>query len=156
MLVGAQHLQNIHPLIVHFPIAYLVGAALFYLLAWVFRKDSFATAAFWMLVLGFGGILLAAASGLYAEPGVMVARSVREHLLLPHKKFMITTGILTLLVTIWAVIDRPFPKKMRAGFMILFLFLLLALTLGGDLGARLVYDYNAGGYACSQPIEFTK
>jgi len=30
------------------------------------------------------------------------------------------------------------------------------VLLGADYGARMVYDYNAGGNACSQPIEFTK
>jgi uncharacterized membrane protein len=29
---GVQNVQNIHPLVVHFPIAFLLGAALFYVL----------------------------------------------------------------------------------------------------------------------------
>jgi hypothetical protein len=35
-LPGLQHLQNFHPLVVHFPIAFLVGAELFYFLALIF------------------------------------------------------------------------------------------------------------------------
>jgi len=27
---------------------------------------------------------------------------------------------------------------------------------GADDGGRMVYDYNAGGQACGQPIEFTQ
>jgi hypothetical protein len=34
--------------------------------------------------------------------------------------------------------------------------LLGVMSIGADYGARMVYDYNAGGSACSQPIEFTK
>ena len=30
------------------------------------------------------------------------------------------------------------------------------MSVGADNGARMVYDYNAGGNACSQPIDFTK
>jgi uncharacterized membrane protein len=40
LVLGVKHLQNIHPLVVHFPIAFLMGAALFYGLAWVFGKNS--------------------------------------------------------------------------------------------------------------------
>jgi hypothetical protein len=30
------------------------------------------------------------------------------------------------------------------------------MTVGADFGGRMVYDYNAGGSACRQPIQFTK
>jgi len=59
-------------------------------------------------------------------------------------------------LTIWAMFARPFPKKGKPFFVLLFLVLLGVMSLGADYGARMVYDYNAGGNACSQPIEFTK
>jgi hypothetical protein len=40
--------------------------------------------------------------------------------------------------------------------MLIFLGLLVVMSFGADYGARMVYDYNAGGDACSQPIEFKK
>ena len=40
--------------------------------------------------------------------------------------------------------------------MLALLGMLLVMSFGADYGARMVYDYNAGGNACSQPIEFTK
>ena len=86
----------------------------------------------------------------------MVSRSVREHLLEVHEKIMIATLGLSIGLTLWAVIARPFPKKKRLLFLFLFLVLLAIMTLGADYGARMVYDYNAGGSGCSQPIEFTK
>jgi uncharacterized membrane protein len=86
----------------------------------------------------------------------MVSFSVREHLLNVHERFMLGTTGLSILLAFWAVIARPFPKKGRIIFLILFVVLLAAMTLGADYGARLVYDYNAGGSACPQPIEFTK
>jgi len=156
LLPGVQHLQNIHPLVVHFPIAFLVGAALFYFLSWIFRNQTFATTAFLLLILGtlFAGA--AVATGLYGEEGVMVSRSVREHLLEPHEKLMLTTLGVSIGLTIWAVIGRPFPEKKRLLFLYFLLVLLGMMTVGADYGARMVYDYNAGGNACSQPIEFTK
>ena len=156
LLPGLQHLQNIHPLVVHFPIALLMSAALFYALALVFRKDTLTATAFSLLILGALSACVAAGTGLYAEEGVMVSFSVREHLLDVHERFMLATTGLSIILTIWAVIARPLPKKRRAIFILLFVVLLAVMTWGADYGARMVYDYNAGGDACSQPIEFTR
>ena len=156
ILPGVQHLQNIHPLVVHFPIAFLVGAALFYFLSWIFRNQTFATTALLLLIVGTLAAGAAVGTGLYAEEGVMVSRSVREHLLELHENIMLGTLGLGIVLSIWALIARPFPAKRRWIFLLLFLVLLGVMTVGADYGARMVYDYNAGGNACSQPIEFTK
>ncbi len=156
LLPGVQHLQNIHPLVVHFPIAFLVGAALFYFLSWLFRNQTFATTAFLLLILGTLAAGAAVGTGLYAEEGVMVSRSVREHLLEPHETIMLVTLGLSIGLSVWALIARPFPKKGKWIFLLLFLVLLGIIAVGADYGARMVYDYNAGGSACSQPIEFNK
>ncbi len=156
MLPGAQHLQNIHPLVIHFPIGLLVGAVLFYFAAWVFKKDEFAKTGFWVLLLGALSLAVSIGTGLFAEQGVMVALDVRQKLLLPHKQFMIATAVLCAIVTVWALIQRPFPKKGRLLFLALLMVMVGVMTLGADYGGRLVYDYNAGGNACRQPIHFTK
>jgi uncharacterized membrane protein len=156
LLPGVQHLQNIHPLVVHFPIAFLAGAALFYFLSWVFRNQAFATTAFLLLILGTLAAGAAVGTGLYGEEGVMVSRSVREHLLEVHEKLMLVTLGLSIVLTAWALIARSFPKKKRLLFLFLLLVLLGIMTVGADYGARMVYDYNAGGDACSQPIDFTR
>jgi uncharacterized membrane protein len=156
LLPGVQHLQNIHPLLVHFPIAFLVGAALFYFLSWIFRNQTFGTTAFLLLILGTLAAGAAVGTGLYAEEGVMVSRSVREHLLELHETLMLITLGLSIGLSVWALIERPFPKKGKWIFLLLFLALLGIMTVGADYGARMVYDYNAGGSACSQPIEFNK
>ena len=156
LLPGVQHLQNIHPLLVHFPIAFLVGAALFYFLSWIFRNQTFGTTAFLLLILGTLAAGAAVGTGLYAEEGVMVSRSVREHLLELHETLMLITLGLSIGLSVWALIARPFPKKGKWIFLLLFLVLLGIIAVGADYGARMVYDYNAGGSACSQPIEFNK
>ena len=52
---GAQHLQNVHPLIVHFPIALLFAAALIYWLGFLARRESWHWGGLWTLVLGVLG-----------------------------------------------------------------------------------------------------
>jgi uncharacterized membrane protein len=153
---GIQHLQNIHPLLVHFPIAFLVGAMLLYALAGIFPRLNLGDTAFSLLILGTLSAAAAVGSGLYAEDGVRVSRSVREHLLEVHEKFMIATSALSVVLSAWAVAARPFPRRGRPVFLLLFLGLLILMALGADYGARMVYDYNTGGSASSQPMEFTR
>jgi uncharacterized membrane protein len=116
LLPGVQHLQNIHPLVVHFPIAFLMGAALSYFLSWIFRNQTFATSAFLLLILGTLAAGAAVGTGLYAEDGVMVSRSVRGHLLESHETLMLTTLGLSIVLVAWAITSRPFPKKRRSIF----------------------------------------
>lgn len=154
LLPGAQHLQNIHPLIVHFPIALLFGAALLYLLAWLAKRENWAWTGLWMLGLGTLGAAAAVASGLYGAEGVMVAPSVREHLLVNHQRIMLGVLGLSVVLWVWAWLARPMPLRGGVAFLVLLAVLLAALTVGADFGGRMVYDYNAGGNACPQPIEF--
>lgn len=156
LLPGLQHLQNIHPLIVHFPIALLPVAGLFYLLAWLTGKERYGWMALWLLGLGVLGAAAAVASGLYGAEGVMVAPSVREHLLVNHERIMLAVLGLSVVLWVWALIARPMPLKGGVVFLILLALLLAGLSVGADFGLRMVYDYNAGGNACPQPIQFSQ
>jgi uncharacterized membrane protein len=158
LLPGLKGLQNIHPLVVHFPIAFLSGAVLLYFLSVVFhrygRGDGLQRSGFVVLVLGTLSALVAVTTGLYAEGGVMVARSVRSALLEPHEQWMMATTALSAILTGWAFWRRPMPQKGKTVFLILLVVMMAVLAKGGDYGARMVYEYNAGGSACGQPIEF--
>ena len=158
LLPGAQDLQNIHPLVVHFPLAFLYGAALLYLLAWISGRESWAWTGLWLLVLGTLGAAVAGVTGLYGAEGVMLARSVKDHLLIPHKRIMFGVLGLSIVLTAWALTARPVPARGRLAFMALLLLLVGLITWGADYGGRMVYSYNAGGQACmqDQPIEFSR
>ena len=153
---GVQHLQNIHPLLVHFPIALLSAAALMYWLGFLTRRESWLWTGLWTLVLGVLGAAAAVGSGLYAEPGVMLAPSVKVALLSYHKRIMITVLILSAALALWAVAARPMPSRGRGVFLAVLVVVVALIAKGADYGGRMVYDYNAGGYACGQPIEFSQ
>ncbi len=153
MLPGLGHVQNIHPLFVHFPIALLLTGALFYLIAWIGGREPIEWTAFWVLMLGAIGAAAAVATGLYAGPGVMISESVREHLLRHHMRIMIVTSLVTGILAIWAIAARPMPLRGRIIFMLGLLAVVVLISIGADLGSEMVYGYNAGGDACSQPIE---
>jgi len=142
--------------VVHFPIAFLCGAALLYFIAVVAGGDSLKWAALWMLVLGTLGAGVALASGLRAGEGVMVAASVRTALLDHHKHWMITATVIAGLLALWALAARPMPARFRWAFLASLALLCAIIARGADYGGRMVYDYNAGGNACGQPIDFSK
>jgi uncharacterized membrane protein len=156
LLPGAAHLQNIHPLVVHFPIALLFAAAFLYFLAAVRRSGSLEWTALWVMVLGVLGATVSVATGLYAEDGVMIAPSVRAALLENHEHFMIASSALAGALTLWALIKRPMPTRGRWVFLGALVLMCALIARGADYGARMVYDYNAGGDACGQPIDFSR
>jgi uncharacterized membrane protein len=156
LLPGAGHLQNLHPLVVHFPIGFLIGAAVLYLASAAIQRESVVWAALWMLVFAAAGMAAAVATGLYAYDGVMVAPSVREALLDHHRNLMIAVSALTGILALWAIVRRPMPRRGRWLFVAGLTVACLLMAWGADYGGRMVYDYNAGGDACGQPIDFSK
>ena len=156
ILPGASHLQNLHPLFVHFPIAFIYGAAILYFLAWMRGSEPLQWSAFWMLALGAAGAAASVATGLYAQSGVMVSLSVRDQLLRHHKQLMLAASAVTGVLIVWAIAARPMPARGRYVFLAGLLLVILLMAAGADFGGRMVYDYNAGGNACPQPIDFSK
>jgi uncharacterized membrane protein len=156
-LPGAMHLQNPHPLVVHFPIAFLYGAALLYFIAWIARREAVASAALWVLVLGAISAAIAAATGWWSAGGVMLDPSVKQNVLEPHMRLMLATTALAVMLTVWALIERPMPPSSRRYLFLFGLVVTLALmTKGADFGGIMVYDYNGGGGACQQPIPYVQ
>lgn len=133
-----------------------LGSALVYLLALLSSSEALATTAFSLLMIGILGAAAAVRNGIYAEPGVILAPSVRGYLLEKHQNFMVMTLSIGAVLAIWSIIARPFPRKGRALFILLRVALLAVMPIGGDHGALMVYDYNEGGHACPQPSEFVK
>jgi uncharacterized membrane protein len=154
-LPGSQVLQNYHPLVVHYPVALLTAAVLVYLLAWIARRESWAWTALWLLALGMLAAAVAVWTGLSAGDSVMIAPSVREHVLYYHKRYMLAAFGLSVVLTGWAMAARPIPRRGRMGFILLLVVMAGLIAKGADYGGWMVYGYNAGG-SLPQPIEFSQ
>ena len=156
ILPGASQLQNYHPLLVHFPIAFIYGASLMYFLAWISGSERLQWTALWMLILATLSAAAALASGFYAAPGLMISESVRNELLNHHKHLMVAASILTGALTLWALASRPMPTRARVLFMAGLILLIGLIAAGADLGGEMVFAYNAAGSACAQRIDLKK
>jgi uncharacterized membrane protein len=152
---GAEGLQNIHPLVVHYAIAFLTGSLPIYFLAWIFASESLEIVGLWLLGLGTLGAVAAVCTGLWGSEGVMVAPSVRDHILIYHERSMLAVLALSVVLVGWALVARPMPRKGRTGFMIGLVLMTAVLARGADYGGWMVFGYNAGG-SLAQPIEFAR
>ena len=151
---GLRSLQNYHPLFVHFPIAFLLGATLVYALAWAARRETWAWTGLWMLLLGTLGGAASVWTGLGAWNSVMIAPSVRDHILVYHRALMLIVFALSLVLSLWALSARPMPRRGRMAFVTLLVVTAALITIGADFGEWMVYGYNTGG-SLPQPIEFS-
>jgi uncharacterized membrane protein len=152
---GAEGLQNLHPLIVHYPIAFLTASAPIYFLAWILHSEPLEAIGFWLLGLGTIGAAAAAYTGWLGSQGVMIAPSVRDHILVYHQWLMTAVLLLSVLLAGWALVARPMPQRGRPLFMIGLVLVTLVLAKGADYGGWMVFGYNAGG-SLPQPIDFSK
>jgi len=70
VLPGIGEMVNIHPMLVHFPIALLNAFVIMELLAYLLKKEELRIAATWMLYLGTVGALGAVGAGFAAAGSV--------------------------------------------------------------------------------------
>jgi uncharacterized membrane protein len=152
---GVQTLQNLHPLFVHYPIAFLTASVPIYFLAWILRSESLELTGLWLLGLGTLGAAAAVYTGLRSSPGVMVAPLVRDHILVYHEWLMLAVSALSVTLAVWAILARPMPRRGRSLFMIGLVLMTAVLAKGADFGGWMVFGYNAGG-SLPQPIEFSQ
>ncbi len=144
VLPGVAEMPNIHPMLVHFPIALLNGFLLMEVLGFIFRKDDFRVAARWMLYLGTLGALVAVLAGLRAEATLSHTDAIHE-LLLRHKSFGITVLVLSVILSLWRIVrEKRFKGGERVAHIILGAVMLAVMVHGADMGGLMVYKYGAG------------
>lgn len=136
---------NVHPLVVHFPIAFLIGFLLFEVMGLALHRPSLRQAASLMLYLGAGGAVLAAAAGLVAEATVPHGGAVHE-IMEWHERLGLTVAFLSVALAIWrALAGGHFASSMaQALHLILAGIIAVCLFLGADLGGLMVYEHGVG------------
>jgi uncharacterized membrane protein len=166
-------LVEIHPILVHFPIALLIMSVLFDFLSFFLRRAHLVEAATWCLGFGATGLLASELSGNVVEGHVN--RALAGNLLEMHKTFalmtLITFIILFVLRLIWlsphilsAALRPSLPAATRLErslltivpilgkrsrtlitlYLVASLAGLVLLTITGFLGGSMVYDHGVG------------
>ncbi|MFQ5328623.1 MAG: DUF2231 domain-containing protein [Thermodesulfobacteriota bacterium] len=144
LLPGVAEMQNLHPLVVHFPIALLNGFLLMEVLGALFMSEDCRTAARWMLYLGTLGAVAAVAFGLKAEGTLLHNRAI--HVILErHEKFGLTVLILATTLSVWRILrERHFKTTERGIHIVVAAVMVAVMAIGADMGGLMVYKHGAG------------
>jgi uncharacterized membrane protein len=140
---------NIHPLLVHFPIALLCAAAVVDVVGWAFgRNRPLRQLATVLYVLGTGGAVAAYVTGRAASQTVWLP-GMAQALLRQHWDWALRTVWFFAIVTVVRVVLLR-PSRRDPGHAIVGAFALVGLVgIGllletGDRGGRLVYQHGVG------------
>lgn len=137
-LEGISSLLNIHPLLVHFPIAFLSLFVVFDLLGTAIKKIELRHFSGYLLYLGTFFAVLTVLSGLNAAETVPHGHNVHE-IMERHEHLGISIAALAISLTTWRL------RRTVEGWGIynfLSVVLLGIIILGADLGGLMVYKYG--------------
>jgi len=142
IMPGISAMANIHPMVVHFPIALLVMFFLLDFIASILQKDNWRHVAGGMLYLGTIAAACAVAAGLMAEGAVEHGENV--HLIMErHEFFGISILCLSVVLSIWRLLNGgPIKGVSNIAFLMFAALLNVFIMLGADLGGLMVYKYG--------------
>lgn len=152
IMPGLVGLTNIHPLIVHFPIAFLIAFFIVDLIGSVFYNDNSRKLASGLLYLGTVSAAGAVAAGLIAEASIEHGDNV--HLIMSqHEFFGISILCLSGFLSLWRLMSGGIVRGVANLFFIMFSILLTILViLGADLGGLMVYKHGVAVEAVEQTM----
>lgn len=148
---------NLHPLIVHFPIAWLIGAVVVDLASLVRPRETWAeTAATSLYTAGAVAALGAYLSGRQAAAGVLTP-GMAHPVVLEHWNWgLATTVYFTAVASVHLVVTLRGTRlrlRTRAGVAAAGLAGMLLIFQTAERGARLVYEHGLGVMPRTQPVE---
>lgn len=143
LLPGLTSAPNLHPMVVHFPIAFWVAATGAWCLALARRRDDAWRFGRWLHLLGLIGAAVALGFGFWAtnETG---HEGPGHDLVHVHRDLMLVASAIALAVTAVAWWRRDATRACRAGLTAGSLVLLGVMTVGADRGAELVFRHGIG------------
>lgn len=142
LMPGLGSLENLHPLVVHYPIAFLSIFVLLDLFGSLFNWAAGRQAASWFLYIGALTAAITVAAGLAAAASVAHGDNVHD-IMSQHQRMGISTLVLASLLSLWRFLQRGMVTGgANVLHQILNVILLASLILTADLGGLMVYQYG--------------
>jgi uncharacterized membrane protein len=139
-------LTNIHPMLVHFPIALLILGFLAEVAGLVLKRQFFTDAALLLLVTGALGAVAAVLSGSYAAGGLEEAGSLKQAVE-THEgaaELAMWLGLVAAGFRTALFFAKKYTGSLRYVALFLFLIAVLAVARAGYYGGELVFKHAAG------------
>ncbi|MGR8934859.1 MAG: DUF2231 domain-containing protein [Gammaproteobacteria bacterium] len=155
LMPGVAAMGNIHPLFVHFPIAFLLAFFLLDTIASLAGKEEWRSVAGWLLYLGTASIIVTVATGLYAAATVPHGANVHD-IMEHHEQFGFAVLTLALVLSLWRWLGHRFLHGVvNVLYLIVAAIMVVCMTLGADLGGLMVYHYGLNVGVAEVPTEFS-
>ncbi|MFN0158854.1 MAG: DUF2231 domain-containing protein [Bacteroidota bacterium] len=137
-------MPNIHPFLVHFPIALLTVSVLTDIVALAARRPSWHSFAWWLQIIGTVGMFAAVATGLQAEATVFIPEAAHALFEL-HEQLAFAGSAAFTVVFLWRIAKRgSLPENKLAGFIALEILAMSLLLSAAWFGGELVFSYGVG------------
>lgn len=142
VLPGISSLQNIHPMLVHFPIAFLLGFFVLDVVGAFAFKPQWRSVASWFLYFGTISAVATVCAGILAASTVEHGDNVHD-IMERHEHFGLIILGLACLLSFWRLKVKSLVCDVaNSVFMMLSTALCVFLFLGADLGGLMVYKYG--------------
>lgn len=149
ILPGIAGMDNIHPLFVHYPIAFFTAFFLVDFIGVIAKKAQWRYVASWLLYLGTVAAIFTVIAGLFAAESVEHGEDVHD-IMERHEHIGIAVLSLSLFLSAWRLKKWGLHSaSANSLFLCLAGFLCLLLSLGADLGGLMVYRYGVSVQAQS-------
>jgi uncharacterized membrane protein len=144
---------NIHPLLVHFPVAFLSAFALFELYGVVFKRAELRRFASGMLYLGAAASVATVIAGLVAAEIVPHGAAVHE-IMEWHEYAGITVSSVAVILALWRAFAGVASTAMGLALnFFLITIMSVVMVIGADLGGMMVYKHGVGVHDLQEQSE---
>lgn len=151
IMPGLAHMENIHPLLVHFPIALLSVFFVLDLLGTWAKKEQWRQVASYLLYFGAVGAAFTVAAGLLAAKSVAHGDAVHD-IMERHEHFGLSVLSLSVILSIWRLKSgAAIQGAANTLFLILSALMCGLMALGADLGGLMVYQHGVAVEAVPVP-----
>ncbi len=142
LMPGISGMDNIHPLLVHFPIAFLSTFFVLDMVGTLAKKQHWRNVASWLLYFGTVAAVFTVITGFIAAESVAHGQDVHG-IMERHEHIGISVLSLAIVLSVWRVKSRGLIQGgANSFFLILSALLCVLIMLGADLGGFMVYKYG--------------
>lgn len=142
LLPGISSMDNIHPLLVHFPLAFLSTFFVLDVVGTLAKKQHWRNVASWLLYFGTVAAVFTVIAGFIAASSVAHGEEVHA-IMERHEHFGVSVLSLAILLSAWRLKSGGVIQGGANSFFLILAGLLCGLMmLGADLGGLMVYKYG--------------
>ncbi len=142
IMPGLTSMDNIHPLLVHFPIAFLLAFFALDVVGTLLKNPQWRSVASWLLYLGTIAAVFTVTAGFLAANTVAHGENIHA-IMERHEYIGISVLTLATVLSLWRIKSGGLIQGgANALFIILAALLCVLLSLGADLGGLMVYKYG--------------